>query len=65
MTTVGTKRAHTLAILTLWCIWKQRNAVVFREQRRPAQTLFAEIKDTCTLWLLAGGKSSPNPVVYY
>jgi len=52
----GTKRAHTLAILTLWCLWKQRNAVVFRDSKKSAQSLFTEIKDTCSCWISAGGK---------
>jgi hypothetical protein len=27
----GNKTAHTLAILTIWCLWKQRNAITFRD----------------------------------
>lgn len=46
----------TLAILALWCLWKQRNAVIFRDSRRTEQALFSEIKDTCSTWSLAGGK---------
>lgn len=52
----GNKRSHTLSILTLWSLWKQRNAVVFRMSRRSVQQLFSEIKDTCAFWIAAGGK---------
>jgi hypothetical protein len=58
------KRAHTLAILTLWCIWKQRNAVVFSDPRRPVQALFVEIQDTCTCGHLQEGRLLPKPVVH-
>lgn len=51
----GNRVGHSLAILTLWSIWKQRNARVFRENAKPEHALVAEIKDTCQLWSLAGG----------
>lgn len=57
MTNQGSKMAHTLAILTLWCLWKQRNAVIFRDSRRTEQTLFSEIKDTCATWSLCRGEN--------
>jgi len=49
----GDKKGHTLVILTLWCIWNQRNAIIFRECRKTAQALFVEIKDTAYYWSLA------------
>jgi hypothetical protein len=52
----GDKLVHTLAILTCWSIWKQRNAVIFRENRRPAHMIFEEIKTTCITWSGVGGK---------
>lgn len=52
----GDKMVHTLAVLTCWSIWKQRNAVIFREARRTAHVIFEEIKDTCLTWSRAGGK---------
>lgn len=48
----GTKAAHTISIPTLWTIWKQRNAVFFRECRRAVQALISEIKDTGLTWLV-------------
>jgi len=33
MTEVGTKAAHSIAILSLWHIWKERNARVFNDSR--------------------------------
>ena len=41
MTDQGTKMAHTLTALTLWCIRKQRNAMIFRDFRITAQALFS------------------------
>jgi hypothetical protein len=51
------KIGHNLAILTLWCIWKQRKkAIIFRDCRKAEHALFSEIKDMCHYWSLAGGK---------
>jgi hypothetical protein len=51
----GNKMAHTLAILTTWCIWKQRNAAVFRNSICSEMQIFSTIKDECSLWANAGG----------
>lgn len=56
MTSKGTKMAHSISIQTLWTIWKQRNAIIFRGSRRPAQVFFNEIRDECFTWSMAGGK---------
>ena len=56
VTREGTKAAHSLTTLSLWCIWKQRNAVVFRESRRTAHAVSMEVKDVCSLWSMAGGR---------
>jgi hypothetical protein len=58
MTESGTKGliVDSLAILSLWQIWKQRNAVVFNGNRRSEQAVFTMIKDECSLWVLAGGR---------
>jgi hypothetical protein len=53
--TTGSKVGHSLTILTLWTIWKQRNARIFRDNAKPEHALFVEIKDTCQLWSMAGG----------
>jgi hypothetical protein len=53
--TAGNKTSHSLAILTLWSIWKQRNAVVFRGCRKGEQTPFSDLKDLCQQCSLAGG----------
>ena len=52
----GSKKAHTLAILTLWCIWSQRNAAVFNNKTSTAAQVFARIKDESLLWDSAGAK---------
>jgi hypothetical protein len=59
----GSKKAHTLAILTLWCIWSQRNAAVFNNKTSTAAQVFAPIKDESFLWASAGAKVlRPLPV---
>ena len=52
----GSKKAHTLAILTLWCIWSQRNAAVFNNKTSTAAQVFARMKDESLLWASAGAK---------
>lgn len=61
ITKEGTKAAHTLPILTLCCIWKQQNAIVFRESRRTTQTVSLEVRDVCSLWSMAGRVCSWSP----
>jgi hypothetical protein len=53
----GTKAAHSIAILTLWHLWKERNAVVFNGERSPEQAVATRIKDECLNWAMAGGRS--------
>jgi hypothetical protein len=53
--TTGSKVGHSLTILTLWTICKQRNARIFRDNAKPERVLFVEIKDTCQLWSMAEG----------
>jgi hypothetical protein len=53
---VGMKQAHMLSILTLWCIWKQRNDEIFMNTREPAQFVAVEISEECSTWALARGK---------
>lgn len=50
------KKVKTVAILTLWNIWRQRNEKVFRGIRRPAAMLMRELKEMATQWSLAGCK---------
>jgi hypothetical protein len=59
MTERGSKMAHTLAILTLWCIWKHRNAAVFNASTSTVLQVVARIKDEASLWASAGGRFSP------
>jgi hypothetical protein len=55
MTAEGTKAAHSIAILTLWHIWKERNARVFNGTMCAEQAVFTKIKDECSDWISAGG----------
>jgi hypothetical protein len=45
MTAGGNKEAHSLDILTVWHIWKERNARVFKESSSGEQSVFTRIKD--------------------
>ena len=54
ITDKGTKAAHSLSILTLWQVWKQRNAVILKGERKSEQAVFIEIKDECSTWAAAG-----------
>jgi hypothetical protein len=56
MTEVGTKAAHSVAILSLWYIWKERSARVFNDSRCTEQAVFARIRDECYDWISAGGR---------
>jgi hypothetical protein len=38
----GSKKGHTLAILTLWCIWNWRNAAVFNNKTCTAEQVFGQ-----------------------
>jgi hypothetical protein len=40
----GNKTAHTLAILTLWCIWNQRNAAIFNNKISTPTQVCSRIK---------------------
>lgn len=53
----GTKAAHSIAILTIWHIWKERNARVFNDSRSTELVVVNRIKDECSDWITAGGKS--------
>lgn len=54
MTKRGTKAAHSVAILTVWHIWKERNAIVFNRDRSSEHAVFAKIKEECSIWASAG-----------
>jgi hypothetical protein len=65
MTVGGNKEAHSLAILTVWHIWKERNARVFNESSSGEQSVFTRTKDKCSDWASAGrrGLSFPRIVL--
>ena len=57
ITSIGTKAAHSLAMLTTWHIWKERNAIVFQQNHSTVRALFAKIKDEYSNWASAGGRT--------
>ncbi|KAJ0855766.1 hypothetical protein HanRHA438_Chr14g0676911 [Helianthus annuus] len=40
-----------LVITTVWCIWKARNDLVFKQLRRSPQEIFSEIKSRGYAWM--------------
>ena len=57
MTQAGGKLAHSLAILTLWCLWKRMNASVFQGTECTVEQTVAQIKDEASLWASTGGRA--------
>jgi hypothetical protein len=55
MTAGGNKEAHSLAILTVWHIWKERNARVFNKSSSGEQSVFTRIKENALTGLLREG----------
>lgn len=53
----GTKMAHSLAILTLWILWNQRNAAVFNRAESNVELTLIRIKDEGSVWAGAGCKA--------
>jgi hypothetical protein len=45
---------HSLVILVAWCIWKERNNIVFQGRSRAAAVLVVDIGEEAERWSLAG-----------
>jgi hypothetical protein len=54
------KALATLTMLTVWEIWNERNARVFRNKQSPSFVIFHRIKTEERLWVLAGAKKLGN-----
>jgi hypothetical protein len=50
------KGLATLTLLTVWEIWQERNARVFRKKLAPTFIILDKIKSEARLWILAGAK---------
>ena len=50
------KARRTIPILTIWEIWKERNARIFNNRAAAPQELIAKIKEEGRTWFLAGSK---------
>jgi hypothetical protein len=50
------KALASLAMLTVWEIWNERNARVFRNKQSPSFVILDRIKVEARLWVLAGAK---------
>jgi hypothetical protein len=50
------KGLASLALLTVWEIWKERNVRVFRHKLSPTFIILDKIKCEARLWVLAGAK---------
>jgi hypothetical protein len=51
------KALATLTLLTVWEIWNERNARVFRNKSAPTFVILDKIKCEARLWVLAGAKN--------
>jgi hypothetical protein len=54
------KGLATLTLLTVWEIWQEQNARVFRNKPSPTFVLLDKIKNEARLWVLAGAKGLGN-----
>ena len=54
------KAITTVALLTTWEIWNERNARVFKNKSSPPTVVFDRIKREARLWVLAGAKCLGN-----
>jgi hypothetical protein len=52
----------SLALLTIWEIWKERNARVFRHKLLPTFVTLDKIKRESRLWVLARAKRLGNMI---
>jgi hypothetical protein len=50
------KGLASLALLTVWEIWKELNAKVFRHKLSPSFIILFVIKAKARLWVIAGSK---------
>lgn len=57
MITAGEKKAHILAVLTLWSIWRQRNRAIFDQSPCSASQTLTQIKEEASMWANAGAKA--------
>ncbi|KAG2621747.1 hypothetical protein PVAP13_3NG304500 [Panicum virgatum] len=50
------KGARSLAILTIWTLWGERNRRIFYGHLKPASKLFDDVKEAAMMWMSAGAK---------
>uniref|UniRef100_A0A0A9GPV4 Reverse transcriptase zinc-binding domain-containing protein n=1 Tax=Arundo donax TaxID=35708 RepID=A0A0A9GPV4_ARUDO len=48
---------RSLALLTIWSIWRERNNRIFKSNVRPVHLVVSEIQDEARQWYLAGTKA--------
>ncbi|CAN6207223.1 unnamed protein product [Urochloa humidicola] len=51
------KGIHTLVILVLWAVWKERNQRVFHQKETTIAGVVSIIQDEAKMWCMAGAKS--------
>ena len=50
------KGARSMAILTIWTLWGERNRRIFDDQLKPTSRVLDEIKEAARMWNSAGSK---------
>lgn len=50
------KGLDSIFMLTMWCIWKERNNRVFQEQAATVTQITERLSEEARLWVLAGAK---------
>lgn len=52
-----TNGLRSLAMLTIWTTWRERNQRIFQGKEQSNENLLFQIKDEASTWVLAGAKN--------
>jgi hypothetical protein len=60
----ATKGARSIAILVIWMIWCESNNRIFNNKERTLDNVLRDIKDTASMWCVAGAKKLATLVAF-